>query len=134
MFLPINPWEKIITLDVSVEGHQYVADTGFSTRWGGSPNGAFTLHETGARNGRGTTGTGTRTEKMCIEPIAKFPIPVPPPSPSSLSVQYEHVYIIYRNPFFSVPVPCPGSVQCERAIKGGFNLLFGQFFPKTTSK
>ena len=53
---------------------------------------------------------------MGIEPIAKipfpFPVPVPVRVPCSMNSSEQ-----YLETHFYGPVPGPGSVQCERAIR-----------------
>ena len=59
-----------------------------------APYGSFTLHGTGTGTGTGAgTGTGNGTDMGLVH----FPV----------SDQCEHFYTIYRNPFFSGPVPGP---------------------------
>ena len=63
------------------------------------PGGSFTLH-----------GTGTRTGKMGMEPIAKFPVPGPG------SMQCEQFRIIYRNPLMSFVNANKGTANPEKAM------------------
>ena len=54
---------------------------------------------------------------MGLEPIAKFSCPGPSSIPCHSLVQCEYSCIIYRNPF-SLSLSRPGSMKCERAIRG----------------